>query len=260
MGIFSFIEKGLGLRTGATAAARDAKELGENQLADEKAFLAELQGLYNPYIQRGEQASYDLDQFYSGNQQPIIDSAMNSPFYAQNIKTGEDAIARNRQATGGFRSGTTQENLAQNSQGVLQGLVQQMLQGKAGIADTGFSAIGNYGKQGSSMLSQIGSTAGEVATGGMNEAARQGQVKQGALSGGVDLLMGLFSDRQLKDNIKLLGDKNGLPWYSWDWNEKAENIGLTGSSTGHIADEVEVVRPDLIGERNGYKTVNYEGF
>lgn len=260
MGIFSFIEKGLGLRTGATQAAKQADAMGREQLADEKAFMGELKGLYDPYIQRGEGASADLYDFYSGNQQPIIDQAKASPFYNSMISTGEDAIARNRQATGGFRSGTTQQNLAQNSQNVLQGLVQQALQGKSGFADTGMAAVGNYGSQAGGMLNQIGSTAGAVATGGMNEAARRGQVQQGGIQAGTDILMGLFSDRRLKAKVKKIGVKNDLPWYSWVWNKEAKKLGLTGGSVGHIADEVEAVRPDLISERNGYKTVNYEGF
>ena len=136
MGIFSKIMSFTGIgnldkltRTGATAAARNAKEQGQNFLGQQQEFRDELRGLYGPSMQYGNQALGRINDFYGGNQQSAYDQAQSSPAYANMVSQGEDAIARNQQATGGFRSGTTQENLAQNSQNIPQGLVQQNMQG-----------------------------------------------------------------------------------------------------------------------------------
>lgn len=62
----------------------------------------------------------------------------------------------------------------------------------------------------------------------------------------------IISDRRLKTNIKLIGKyANGLNKYSWTyiWGE---------DSTGAMADEVEQLIPEAIGEWFGFKTVNYD--
>ena len=254
--MFSFIEKGLGLRTGATSAAKEAKASGEVQLERETDFMSELQGLYNPTIQQGQQASAGLADYYGGNQQPIIDQATSSPLYQTLRDTGESAVARNAQATGGFRSGTTQENFAKNDQNVLMGLIQQILQGQGGIADAGANATNNYASSGSNILGQIGGTAGQIANVDINSAANKTNLLTGLVSAGA----AFASDESLKENIVKIGEKNNLNWYSWDWNKLAKSIGLSGSDEGYIAQEVESVRPDLVVTQNGYKAVIYGGF
>jgi len=257
MGLFSFIEKGLGLRTGATKAAREAKQAGKVSLADQTALKEEIGGIYNPRIQAGGEAFQDLAGFYGGDQQTIIDQAQSSPFMSQMINTGEESIARNAQMTGGFRSGTTQENLAGNSQNVLMNLVQQILQGKQGIAEGGFGAQDSYTNAMQNLVAGQGATRGQIANIGINQAAD----KRNVLTGLVDAASKAYaSDRTLKDNIIKIGDKNGLSWYSWKWNKLAEAIGLTGIDEGHIAQEVQKVRPDLVVKQNGYLAVIYGGF
>lgn len=255
MGLFSFLDKPF--RTGASKAARDAKAAGEVQLGLETGFREELKGLYAPTIERGQQAFTGLADYYGGNQQPIISQAQASPLYSSLVGAGESAIARNRQATGGFRSGTTQENLAENEQGILMSLIQQILQGQGGIADAGAAATNAYATSGSNILSQIGGTSGQIANVDINKAAG----KANLLSGIVESAAKAYaSDKKLKENIVKIGEKNGLNWYSWDWNDLAKGIGLTGSDEGHIAQEVEEVRPDLVVMQNGYKAVIYGGF
>ena len=83
-----------GLRSGATQAAKQAKAAGEQSLADQMALKEEIGDIYDPRIQAGTQAFGDLNQFYSGNQQPIVDQAMSSPFMNQLVNSGENAIAR----------------------------------------------------------------------------------------------------------------------------------------------------------------------
>lgn len=63
---------------------------------------------------------------------------------------------------------------------------------------------------------------------------------------------GLFSDRRLKTDIKQIGvADNGLKIYSYKY--------VWGGPTqiGYMADEVEKLVPQAVGEFNGYKTVDY---
>lgn len=67
-----------------------------------------------------------------------------------------------------------------------------------------------------------------------------------------------FSDIALKDNIKKIGKtKGGANWYSWTWNDKAKELGLSGESSGVIAQEIQKVRPEAVKQVNGYLAVNY---
>lgn len=66
------------------------------------------------------------------------------------------------------------------------------------------------------------------------------------------------SDIRLKDNVELIGRHGEFNWYKWDWNDAAKAIGCDENiSEGVIADEVIVTRPDLVGLRDGYLTVDY---
>lgn len=179
MGMFSFIEKGLGLRTGATQAAKKAEAAGEVSLAEQTALKEEIGGIYDTRIQAGTKAFGELTDFYGGDQQTIIDQAQASPFMSSLVTAGEEGIARNAQMTGGFRTGTTQENLASNSQNVLMNLVQQILGGKRDIAQSGFGATDAYTTAMQNIVAGQGATRGEIAGIGINKAAQ----KQNMLSG-----------------------------------------------------------------------------
>ncbi|QDP67495.1 MAG: hypothetical protein Unbinned5350contig1004_2 [Prokaryotic dsDNA virus sp.] len=272
MGMFSFLDKPF--RTGASKAARDAKAAGGVSLAEQGALKAEIGDIYQPRMDAGNQAFQDINSFYNGDQQTIIDQAQASPFMSSLVGAGENAIARNSQATGGFRSGTTQENLAQNEQSVLMGLVNQMLQGKQGIAQAGYGATDAYTTAMQNLVAGQGATRGQIANVDINKAAGKSSLLGGLFGAGASLgaagisaggmtdaaKITAASDIALKDNVVKVGTKHDLNWYTWDWNELANEIGLTGSEEGHIAQEVQKVRPDLVIKQNGYLAVNYEGF
>ena len=61
-----------------------------------------------------------------------------------------------------------------------------------------------------------------------------------------------FSDRRLKENIQRIGyADNGLPIYAFNLK------GGSQTTLGFMADEVEAVHPEAVGEIGGYKTVDY---
>jgi len=69
----------------------------------------------------------------------------------------------------------------------------------------------------------------------------------------VGIVGSLFSDRRLKKNIKRVGTYHGHPWYSYEWRDGS------GHSEGVIAQEVQVTRPDLVTEVDGFLAVRYGG-
>jgi hypothetical protein len=78
---------------------------------------------------------------------------------------------------------------------------------------------------------------------------------------GASGMMGLFgSDIRLKENIKKVDEgESGIGWYTWDWNEKAKEIGVDDQPTeGVIAQELIKIDPSAVvmGD-DGYYRVDY---
>lgn len=101
----------------------------------------------------------------------------------------------------------------------------------------------------------MGATYGSYNANAQNAAQRQAQ--SNAMMGGLFGLAGsvapfaFFSDRRLKENIRLIGKTNkGFNWYAFDyvWGQPSQGV---------MADEIEKIIPEAVGERLGYKTVNY---
>lgn len=67
------------------------------------------------------------------------------------------------------------------------------------------------------------------------------------------------SDVRLKENINHYDTLNGVKFYTWDWNDKAKEIGSDKFPTmGVIAQEVQKTHPDTVFEGpEGYLMVNY---
>ncbi len=63
---------------------------------------------------------------------------------------------------------------------------------------------------------------------------------------------GMFSDARLKDNIEHIGEENGFPVYTFNYKGDDKRF------IGVMAQDVEQIMPDAVGERDGYKTVNYD--
>lgn len=214
---------------------------------------------------RGSQGM--LAQAYGGGagQQQIIESAMASPLYGEIMggrEAGEEAILRSAAATGGLRSGNVQENLYDyntrlKNQALLESYSQQIsgLKGFAGMADPSESI---YQK---TVAPAYTRGEGDIAS----AQARQLETQQGYenLMGWGNLALsaydsGLFSDRRLKKNIKLIGQEKGFNIYKWDWHSFAEKLGLTGGNIGCLADEVYRERKDCVVMKDGFLFVLYK--
>jgi hypothetical protein len=157
----------------------------------------------------------------------------------------EEAILRNQSATGALRSGGTDMMLAENQRNNQLQAYQNTIGGLQGL-----SGLPSYAPQIAQGISGIGNTLAQGRIAGA-------QARQDALGGLVQGGAAAFSDIRLKDNVQHAGKRYGQDWFTWDWNTIAVKLGLSGSSEGVIADLVEQSRPELIGKRDGYKTVNY---
>ena len=235
-----------------------------------------------------ENALRSLGGLYGGKGS-ITDRAMASPLYQAAVQQGENSVLRNASATGGLRSGTTSENLAQVNQNALIAAYNDQIAGLQGLSSlpsnantiAGYTAgVGNTLGQGqissANTLSQGQISAADAITNANNAAATamsQGQVaaaqsKAQGSQNSTNNMMGLvgmgltaasmFSDRRLKSNIEFTGEENGLRKYRWSWNELASRLGLSGQGSGVMADEVLESHPEAVSMRDGFMIVDYQ--
>lgn len=188
--------------------------------------------------------------------QSIIERAEASPFYTTAVRRGEEAVLRNASATGGLRSGNTNEALAEVNTNALLNAYNTQLAGLNGLASlpsnansiaAGISGIGNTLAQGQIAAANAKSAGGQNSLNNLMGLA--GTFMQGYQT---------FSDRRLKTSIRPIGEQKGIKLYSWAWNEEAEKLGLSGESFGVLADEVELTHPHAVSMRDGYKVVDYD--
>ena len=66
------------------------------------------------------------------------------------------------------------------------------------------------------------------------------------------------SDARLKDNVTHIGEDKGYNIYTWEWNDKAVELGIDTPTVGVMAQEVLETNPDAVSvSDNGYYQVNY---
>jgi len=83
-------------------------------------------------------------------------------------------------------------------------------------------------------------------------AGLQGISNLGGIAGIASGIGSFFSDRNLKENIVKVGEKNGLNIYEFNYK------GTSGKWRGVIAQEVKEICPEAVSCENGYYTVNYD--
>lgn len=76
-----------------------------------------------------------------------------------------------------------------------------------------------------------------------------------------DVIAYYSSDKRLKENIKpienALAKIESIGGYTYEWNDKQQTY--TGADIGIIAQEIEIIAPELVIEREtGFKAVKYE--
>lgn len=243
--------------------SEDAARVQAEAQKDALRYLQQTEKLPQAYregaLQRlGEDYGFTLDASGTpvSDGSTISERAMESPFYTNAVKLGEEAVLRNASATGGLRSGNANEALAQANQNAFLASYQNQLSGLQGMAQLPSNANNIAAQQ-----SSIGQTQAAGIIGAANSAAAQQQANMNNIGTAASIGMtawDTFSDERLKENVQFVCTVNGHNTYTWRWNDKAKALGLSGDGYGVIAQEIEKTNPEAVTIRDGYKAVNYQ--
>lgn len=123
----------------------------------------------------------------------ITDRAMASPLYQAAVQQGENSVLRNASATGGLRSGTASENLAQVNQNALIAAYNDQINGLQGL-----SSLPSNANTIASYTAGIGNTLGQGQINygnarGQGEAAYGQLIGQGKVTSAQTLAQGQLS-------------------------------------------------------------------
>jgi hypothetical protein len=249
-------------------AAMDAAEV-QRQAGQEAS------ALLNPFQQLGQSGLDQAGFLTDPNAQ--FQFLQSNPLFQMGLDNLNTQTQKNAAATGRLSATDTQQQFMNNSLLAASPLIQGQQNQISNLLNMGLGVAGNQGnlltgqaaaqaggivgaanarQAGVGNLMQLGGMAlagSGLFAGGAGGAA--GAAGAGAAGGGVAGL----SDVTLKNNIEKIGTENGFHTYKWDWNELAmDKFGLSGSSSGVIAQEVAKVAPDAVSNTDGFMRVNYE--
>lgn len=242
-----------------STAATDAASIQAQYQQDALDYLKQQEAL--PTEIR-DQALKQMQGFYftPEGQQQMIDRVQSNPMYQQQLKAGEEATLRTSSATGGLRGGGSIADVANYQNQLLSQGVNQQLAGLQGLAGMPSNA-----NQIASMTAGIGQTLGQGQIAAAQNQQMGNQAGFGNMMGLANLGLqayGAFSDERLKENKVKIGETSnpGISKYSWTWNDKAKDLGMSGDDSGYIAQEVEKVWPELVTTHSsGYKMIDTKG-
>ena len=235
-----------------------------------------VQEYMNPFLQNamGSTAA-QMQNINQQQQQQLLGQGISAgAFGGDRGKVAQAALMNQQNLALGNTLGNMASSGYQNAaQNYITGLGQQgALAGQMGALGAGAQTAGLQGAQaqlGAGTLGQQTTQAGQTAL--YNQFQQQQaypfQVAQflaniaegtGALSGSTTTQtapQSFFSDARLKEDIKRVGTAhNGLPIYTFKY--KGDNAEQT--HIGYMAQDVEKVHPEAVGESHGYKTVDYD--
>jgi len=216
------------------------------------------QGFLEPFAGVGQQG---VDQAgFLTDPQAQFDFLQNNPLFQlsldnANRQTNQFAASRSR-----LSAGDTFEDLSNNvllsAAPLIQGQkgsIIDLLNFGSGTSRAQSNAALGLGSGLSGLIQDRGNVESS-AIASSNALAQQQQANNQQLA---ITIAGAFSDPKLKANKKVIGEKNGFTMWSWDWNDTAKALGLTGSSQGVMADEVLIKMPEAVSYEQGFMKVNY---
>ena len=244
--------------TGANAALAGAQlqaEAGREAIAGQRAAAERGQEFFAPFAGVAERGVAESD--FLANPQAQFDFLQENPLFKLALENANQKTLQRSSAGRRTSFGDTLQELSNNVLLSAPPLIDRQRQDIGGLIDLGSGIAGSQanietGKAAGvgGLLTDIGAAeaAGGVGAANAGAAGAQNVATTGAA------IASLFSDERLKENIKPDGTMMGRNWYTWDWNEIAESLGLSGSSSGVIAQE----NPDIsIMDESGYLKVNY---
>jgi hypothetical protein len=239
----------------AEAAQQDA--LGRS-IAETRRATEEGQGFLAPFggvgLQGVEQAGFLTDP------QAQFDFLQNNPLFQMGLDNANRQTQQSAASRGRLSSGDTLQELNQNALLTASPLIQSQKQSIGDLLNFGGGIATNQANTAIGEGSQISNAfenQGNITSAGIqsrNKIQADTTANQQQLAGQI---FSMFSDPALKTNIKSTGSKNGFNTYSWDWNELANKVGLSGSGVGVMADEVKAIKPEAVTIDRGFMKVNY---
>lgn len=245
---------------GIRNALPTADDIMGQQMRSEEAFMSRL----NPQFQRDEEALRTR----------LINQGIGqgSEAYQREFDTFNQAKndARTQAILAGQQYGTTAQNeaLARRMQEINEYTTQRNaplneyigLTSGTQITNPQFSSGGNQGinsfDMAGAMRDQYSNQ--QAAANNRNSSLSTlfglgGQAIGGPVGGFVGSAVGsLFSDRRVKENIKLAGKSKGFPIYRFNYIGHPEK-----TYEGVMAQDVLGIMPEAVGEKDGFMTVNY---
>ena len=180
----------------------------------------------------------------------------NNPFFKALADDAQSRLFSNQAAKGKVGSGGTAQAL-QNSLLLLgQGLLDNNINQRMGLATMGQNAAAGQGtitmNSGNAISDLITGQGNALAAGQVGAANARSQGINSLIQGGSAAAM-FLSDRRAKTDIAEIGKSyDGLPLYRFRY------IGDPELRVGVMAQDVEQVRPEAVVEIDGLKHVNYE--
>ena len=259
---------------GASQTQVGAAEAG---IQEQRSQFEAISQMMAPFIEAGAKATAQ-QQALSGAagpqaQQEAIQAIERSPMFQSQAEQGEQALLQRAAATGGLRGGNIQEALGQFRPQMLSQAIQQQYSQLGGLSGAGLGAagqVGAFGQGTSAGIANLLQQKGAIQAGAIlapiqmmqqQQAQQQAQQQQDTsnILGLLSAASGFFSDIRLKENIKKVGDFDGLNVYSWDWNDEAKELGIEGPTIGFMAQEVQETYPDHVIETDsGYLAIDYQ--
>lgn len=224
----------------------DAADAAEEAAALQMTAAENASALLDPFAAIGQQGLDNAGFLTDPNAQ--YDFLQSNPLFQMGLDNLNNQTRRTAAASGRLSGDDTLMQFNNNALLAASPLIADQKASIGGLLDYGVTTAGS---QGNLLTGQAAAGAGGIVgaenarTDGTNNALQLAAMLYGA------------SDINLKENISKVGVENGHNIYTWDWNEKALELGLSGSSKGVIAQEVETTNPSAVAVINGFKHVNY---
>lgn len=253
----------------ASDAAGAQTAAAEAGIAEQRRQFDLVQQLLKPYVEAGtpalQQQQALLGLLGPQAQKKAISSLEQGAGFQAQVQKGEEALLQRASATGGLRGGNIQAALAQFRPQMLQQEIETQYGRLGGLTSLGQQSAAGVGTAGMQTGARVAGLYGDIGAAQAGKELAQGQAMAGLFNLPAQFLGmqygakvgtpgfgNIFSDRRLKRNITKIGTRpDGLGVYEFEY------IWGGGRQIGLMAQEVQGVYPDAVGEAGGYLTVNY---
>lgn len=217
----------------------------------------------SPFLEAGqEQLPVLQDRTTVGGLDEILGEIFGSENF-QNLRGERTRAVQGQLSAGGLtRSGTGLQEAARvptdlgfQLEQLLTGRSQQLV----GSGQNAAARLGAFGQNASSQIAGLSQATGQAQSSGAladQQAKSQGTAQTiGAIASVAAMF---FSDPNLKDNIEVVGNINGLNICQWDWKPETQGTMIAECGTvGFMADEVKEHYPQHVYDVYGFMMIDY---